>query len=332
MKLKSFLEAQFNEDVHPKVLGALRVDPPRVLDNVLKARDDLKKTPDTNSGLADHEPAKGSSRAVLQVKNDHKAVVDGKHASLKGIVKMAYGMKGNHGKLTGQMQNKVEASKHVQKFATLVRDGKKGFKTNPDGVVPPLFSHGNDHSFIHIGHADNVSREEFQELTKTKSHPGGITTSHVTWATDPKEKNNRSYDHVRSHPLVQKVAKFRKATKIADFHQDNWGVWTHPHTSEKHLVLRDAGFNRQVAKDYGYGGNIKTVKDYNPTAATKSLHIPDEHKEGTQFSLGMKGGKAKKPRSVKVQYARAMKKPDSARLPSEMGVSTLARQLKEDRK
>jgi hypothetical protein len=236
------------EKAHQNIMGALKAKSPQVLDKVLAARDSL---PD-GGGLEPHqEPAKGSSRAVLYAKNDHVAMVDGKSATMKGIVKMAHD--DHHPIHVGQDQNRVEASAKIQKHATLVRDKKGGFKTNPNGVVPPVFKHGNNHTFIHAGHADDVSHQEVRRLTKTKALPDGLSFDQLDDASHPKRRAYKATDKIYQHPLVKALKKFRKDTGIGDLHPGNFGAWTHPHTGEKHLVLRDAGFDHSVAKKH-YGG------------------------------------------------------------------------------
>jgi hypothetical protein len=319
--MKKFSEF-VREDVHPKILGALKAAPPHVLDNVLSARDSVDTSPNTKgSGLQpDQTPSKGSSRAVLHVKNDHQAVVDGRPTALKGVVKMAHDghiARGgsNEGKLTGQIQNKVEASKKIQKFATLVRDGsgKGHFKTNPHGVVPPVFAHGNDHAFIHIGHADSITHAEFSKLTVTKNHPDGLDLGYMRHMTDPKldKYDKQRFKHEMTHPLVKKFAAFRKATGVSDMHTSNFGVWTHPHTGEKHVVLRDAGFDPSVAKHYGWDHEAEESKAR--PQVTKSMGFKAKVPKvkapvvpSDQGAFKLKGGKAKRPKDgLKLRAATA---------------------------
>lgn len=300
------------EKAHQNIIGALKAKSPEVLDKVLKARDSL---PD-GGGLEPHqEPAKGSSRAVLYAKNDHVAMVDGKSATMKGVVKMAHD--DHYDVKVGQDQNKVESSAKIQKHAVLVRDGKGGFKTNKNGVVPPVFKHGNNHTFIHAGHADDVSHQEFRRLTKTKSHPDGIALDQLDDASHPTRKVYKATDKIHQHPLVKAFKKFRKETGISDFHPGNFGAWTHPHTGEKHIVIRDAGYDSGVAKKhYGHGQATHSAADLSQATNSMGLRAPapgQSNKTKRQLSLDVKqkqhwkhDAKAAKPESTEKKYNAAM--------------------------
>jgi hypothetical protein len=313
-KPKKLKRKQLHEKAHQNILGALKAKSPQVLDKVLKARDAL---PDGGGLEKDQQPRKGSSRAVLYAKNDHVAKVDGKVVSMKGIVKMAHD--DHHDIKVGQDQNRVEASVAIQKHATLVRDKKGGFKTNKNGVVPPVFKHGNNHTFIHAGHAEDTSYDEIQHLTKTADHPNGLSLGQLDSASHPTRQSYRKSDPIYKHPLVKKLKKFRKETGVSDFHSGNIGVWTHPHTGEKHLVIRDAGFNQSVAnKHYGHGGGAASQGEVKMTQATGSMGMRPARTgqdPGTarQGSLGMTqkqnwkhDAKAAKPDNTEKRYNAAM--------------------------
>lgn len=250
------------EDVHSKVFAALRSAPTKLHQGVSKAKNELGD----ESGLTGYG-AQGSSRGVFHTTKGHEIELDGKKTKVNTILKTTLQRKSTvPGKQTGQRQNEVEASAHIQKFATIVRDGKGGYKTNPDGVVPPVYEIGKKSKWLHSGTARDLKPGEFRELTKHDSHPDGLESYHVSSATN----YGRGEDH--EHPFIRKVAKFRKETGIGDLHDGNWGVWEHPHTGERHLVLRDAGFDDSVKKDYGYHSSQRTVQT--PLPVTKHAEEP----------------------------------------------------------
>lgn len=250
------------EDVHPKIFKALKASPSKVFDKVSDAKYELGD----KSGLTGYA-AQGSSRAVHHTTKGHEIELDGQKVRDSTILKTTLARQSTvKGKQTGQRQNEVEASKHIQQFATVVRDRKGGYKSNPDGVVPPVYEVGKKKKWLHSGQARDVSDDEFKELTKTKDYPKGLSHAEIDYMT----KKGQGEDS--SHPFVQKIAKFRKATGISDFHRGNWGVWEHPSTKEKHLVLRDAGFDNSVKKDYGYDSSEATQRT--PTAVTRSQPEP----------------------------------------------------------
>jgi hypothetical protein len=250
------------EDVHSKVFAALRSAPTKLHQGVSNAKNELGD----ESGLTGFG-AQGSSRGVYHTTKGHEIELDGKKTKVNTILKTTLQRKSSvPGKQTGQRQNEVEASNHIQKFATIVRDGKGGYKTNPDGVIPPVYEIGKKSKWLHSGTARDLEPGEFRELTKHDSHPDGIESYHLSSWTS----HGSGEDH--EHPIVRKFAKFRKETGIGDFHDGNFGVWEHPHTGERHLVLRDAGFDNSVKKDYGFHSSKGTVQT--PVPVTKHAEEP----------------------------------------------------------
>lgn len=272
-KIKGFLEF-CNEEVHPKVLGALQKAPQNlVLPSVIKAHRTLRAQgqdpglapgkPESKSGGI--KPAKGSSRAVLGVKKPHKVVIDGEEAHVKSIVKMAY--QGRKKINVGVEQNKIESHPNVQKHSVLKKQRDGSFKFNKKGVVPPVFSVGNNHSYLHAGHADGLPGDErkFREIMKTRGHPNGMSQSAFLSAV-----GGYGSDKDMKHPQVKKFHEFKARTGISDFHNENFGVWTHPHSGEKHIVLRDAGFDDSMKKHYDWGKRSKGIQTIQRKAKFKS--------------------------------------------------------------
>lgn len=163
------------EDVHSKVFAALRGAPTKLHQGVSNAKNALGD----ESGLTGHG-AQGSSRGVYQTTKGHEIDLDGKKAKVSTILKTTLQRKSTvPGKQTGQRQNEVEASSHIQKFATIVRDGKGGYKTNPDGVVPPVYEIGKKSKWLHSGTARRGYKGSTSKLLrgnlKTKKSSGEVS-------------------------------------------------------------------------------------------------------------------------------------------------------------
>jgi hypothetical protein len=311
-KILSFNEwdrsSKIYEDVHPKVFAALRRAPEKVFTGVQDAARELGH----ESGLIGHG-ASGSSRGVFHTTKGHTINLDGKETKVDTILKSTLKRKSLvKGKQTGQRQNEVESAAHIQKFATVVRDGTGGYKTNPHGVIPPVYEIGKKSKWLHAGAARDVSHREFRELTQTKEHPEGLSASEVSDAA--RHVANGNSHPKENHPLVQKMARFIKATGVADMHQDNWGVWEHPHTGERHLVLRDAGYDSSMRKEYGWGYSAGSHDMKTPQQVTKQQDEPKAPRRprdakgpqvGDQLGLKMRVPKGGAEKNKAVQKAAA---------------------------
>jgi hypothetical protein len=141
---------------------------------------------------------------------------------------------------------------------------------------------GTDDKYLHIGHADNIGYDDFRKLTKSASHPRGLDPDQLESALHLPSTRDLE------HPLIRKFLAFKKKTGISDFNIDNFGLWTHPHTGEKHIVLRDAGFDRST-KDIYMGGDYK-----NPTHMLdrfiKYVKISKKKKQAEKFRKSLKEG------------------------------------------
>jgi hypothetical protein len=170
----------------------------------------------------------------------------------------------------GQLQNEAEGGDHFvnSNYRIITKDHSTGhYHSNSElGIFPPQIDHDHDtHEWTHVGHVDKIGGKQFRDLTKTESHPKGISHSEFcsalerTWNKDHGkywkrgELDEKHSDHIESHPLVQKFLDHQRnlGAPPHDYRQmDNMGVWTHPHTGEQHIVARDHGFSENVMKAY----------------------------------------------------------------------------------
>jgi hypothetical protein len=211
----------------------------------------------------------------MKHKEPHAATVDDKPAHLETGTKVAikskldaYHNKKEHDDLSlGQMQNRDENDDHfVNEHYRVLRKTDKGYKTNHEGIFPPLIDHDSEHHhWSHVGHSHDIKAGEFRKLTKTKEHKNGIShdefiggldriqqKDHGRHWTNPNEEGRKKEEAIENHPLVQKFADFHRTTgnPHGDLRQKkNMGVWHHPDGS-KHIVARDHGYSTEVAGAY----------------------------------------------------------------------------------
>lgn len=227
------------------------------------------------TGIEGNMP-KGSARAYLKHDVPHNIQLDGKPAHIHTGTKVAIRAKldkhHNHqdydGMRLGAMQNHAEGGDHSvnNRYRILTRDDDGAYKSNKEaGIFPPLLDHDHDHhEWSHVGHARNIRPNEFQHLTKTKSHPKGISHRAFVdalfrhhnienghhWPTNAKK--DKHLDHVDEHPLVQKFRDYHSNTGNPPHdlgQKKNMGVFEHPDGSS-HIVARDHGFNTDVQSAY----------------------------------------------------------------------------------
>lgn len=225
----------------------------------------------------------GSSRLYMKLKQPEKITLDGKPTKIKTGVKVAlrpapelrktYERGKREGEYdrssVGAMQNEAEnGDSYVNsRYRILTKNSDGTHSTNTEhGIFPPLMDHDKkDHEWAHVGHTEDLNDQKFGELTKTESHPNGISHYNFMQALErDHSRNNGTYfprerarekvlDKVEQHPLVQKFLNHQRETGTppADYDQiENLGVFTHPHTGEKHIVARDHGFDANVEKVY----------------------------------------------------------------------------------
>jgi hypothetical protein len=268
----------FSESAHPELQKIIKSEP----SGVSKAKLVAKKIKDLinrgePTGVEDKMP-KGSSRAFVKESEPAHIVVDGRPAQIHTGYKIAIPAdldkthdKEKYGGTLGQLQMRVENGDHFlnNNYRVLTNknvEGQHHFETNTDtGIFPPLMEHDHEHdSWSHVGHVGELG-SKFRALTKTPSHPNGISHDQFcealerTWNTDHGKywhtgrENEEKLDKVEEHPLVQKFLDHQR-TFLApphDYRQKrNMGVWTHPITGQEHIVARDHGFNSDVFKAY----------------------------------------------------------------------------------
>jgi hypothetical protein len=230
------------------------------------------------TGIEGNMP-KGSSRAYLPIKDKLPVTIDGKKAEMKSGLKVAirasldkhHDEKEHDGMGLGALQNEAENGDHYvnNQHRILTQDSRNPghYETNEEGgIFPPLVDHDHDnHQWSHVGHVGNVGGKRFRELTKTESHPEGI--SHSDFCSALERDWNRAHgkhwhrgddkeaeaDHIESHPLVQKFLDHQRNMDAPphDYRQlKNLGLWTHPVTGNQHIVARDHGFSKNVMDAY----------------------------------------------------------------------------------
>ena len=222
-----------------------------------------------DTGLTDDKPKKGSSRAVMFVKDTIKAKIDGVDAEIPHVLKIAFrgnlDKYSNHDNLLGELQNKHEInSRH---HAMIYQTGLDEYATNPNGFLPPILDFHEDGHWMSVGKVSPVKSPEFRELTKTEGFKKGISPEefrvgllhHVYQAHGKRTPgwmlgnvSSERASQLISHPLVQKAVNFCLDTDTSphDFGNRNLGIWEHPVTKERHIVASDAGYSDDVMKAY----------------------------------------------------------------------------------
>ncbi len=276
---RDFMRQVIVEELHPELQSIIQsTGNHRTKQSLLAAsiRNLTKKGEKT--GIESGMP-KGSSRAYLQHDEKHPIHIDGKPANIKVGTKVAItaALDKHHNKYKygglglGAMQNEAENADHYvnRRYRVLTHDNENPghYHTNNEhGIFPPLIDHDdNNHEWSKVGHSRDIGPGEFEEITKTATHPKGISHRHFVAAlTRDYDRNNGRYweqspaiekklDHVESHPLVQKFLEHQHdfGAPPHDYQQKkNLGVWEHPHTGEKSIVARDAGFSNSVSNAY----------------------------------------------------------------------------------
>ena len=274
---KDFLDNVIVENLHPELQDivtskAASKAKQTQLANKIK---DLTSRGET-TGIEGNMP-KGTSRAYLQHSEPKNVIVDKKIVPMKVGTKVAirasldkhHNPSEHDGLGLGAMQNRAEGGDHWvnNNYRVLSDTGHGHFETNTDrGIFPPLVDHDHDsHEWTKVGHARDVKAADWKKLTKTESHPQGIThRDFVDTLIRFHNRNNGKYwegsrekearlDHVEQHPLVQKFIDYHGNTGNAphDYaQQKNLGVWKHPVTGEEHIVARDHGFDHDVEGSY----------------------------------------------------------------------------------
>lgn len=275
---KAFLDQIIVENLHPE-LHAIAISKTKSFGTSKQAQMAKKIKELTsrgeNTGIEGNMP-KGSSRAYLPIKEHVDINLDNRPTKLKTGLKVAIRAKldKHHkaqkydGMSLGQLQNEAEGGDHLinSHYRIITKDEKGNYHTNTEsGIFPPQIDHDHDtHEWSHVGHVDKVG-DGFRNVTRTATHPLGISHKEFVdslervwnkdhgkyWERTPEKEKH--LDHIESHPLVQKFIDHQKNFGFPphDYRQiNNMGMWTHPHTGEKHIVARDHGYSKNVMDAY----------------------------------------------------------------------------------
>ena len=274
---KDFLDNLIVESLHPELQSVVTSKTSRK--SKQKALSDKIKELSSRgekTGIEGNMP-KGSSRAYLKHEEPHSVIIDGKPAAMRTGIKVAikspiekYHYPHSFDDMSlGQLQNRAENGDHWvnRSYRTLTNEGDHKFSSNHDaGIFPPLLHHDEEHhQWSHIGHADDITPNNFQQLTKTPEFPNGLTHQQFYttlnrfhdrnhgkyWESTP--ENERNKDHWEKHPLVQKFMDYHGNTSHPphDLAQiKNMGVWKHPVDGSEHIVARDSGYSTDVSEAY----------------------------------------------------------------------------------
>lgn len=258
-----------SEELHSDIQSAMdsETDPKQKLNAVTKvARGLIAKGQDT--GLESDKPKKGSSRAVFFPKQPKKINLDGHDVETPSAVKIAFAGSldkyNKSGRLLGQHQNEVESDHWINRAYGIASPDHEGkWHTNEEGILPPHFGHHEDHHHLEMGRVEKITSKGFKDATKHPDFPKGITHKEFydtvvhNWAQAHGQRHycgtsEERMEQLQDHPLISKVTDFVGNTDNhpADMNTGNMGLWHHPVTGKKHVVLSDFGFSKNVAREY----------------------------------------------------------------------------------
>lgn len=269
MNIPEPYEGIITESLHPDIKADLESDSPieHKFTRLTKTiRGIAQKNED--SGLETNKPAKGSSRAVFFPKEPKKITIEGKEASVPSVVKVAFKSPldpyTGHHSLLGEEQNRIESDRWTNNTYGVLRHNEgNDYSHNPDGVLPPHFGHHEDHHWLEMGRITKLNSADVKEATKTKEFPKGITMKQFTETVQahhdlangrtPYKHDQEKFDKLSEHPLIDSIVSLMSNTGLHpnEFSPRNMGIWKHPHTGQKHVVLADYGANDKILKLYG---------------------------------------------------------------------------------
>ncbi len=264
-----------SEAFHEKLQGVLdgHGSAPHKFKTFLKtARTMLENGEET--GLLDSKPKKGSSRAVFFPKEGKDIHIDGKPAKMSTAVKIAFPGQldkhtGEH-QLLGEMQNQTESDHFVSNsYGVLLHTPEKGehhYQYQEGGILAPVVERHPDDHYLEMGKVSKATAPAIREATKEPGFPKGLSHAEIHDAVcheysqahggmhvhgvDDKFKDTR--ENTKEHPFVSELIDMvsMAGQHPGDFHPGNMGIWEHPHTGKKHLVVSDYGFSENVMKSY----------------------------------------------------------------------------------
>jgi len=259
------------EELHPEIQNILDSDSiqqENKLDVVSKKVRELASA-GVDTGLENSTPKMGSSRAVFFPKEAKQVVVDGNPTTSQTAVKIAFkGILDHHHKNTmfGIQQNQLEADPHLtNNYSVLAKKDDGTFKTNDSqsgGIIPPVFSSHPEGHHIEMGKAAPIGKGDMIQLTRTPDFPHGITFDDIFHTLNREHSysmgqpyngsTDERMDKVSKHPWVSDAINFMHDSGLhpCDFAKRNCGVYTHPVSGKRHLVMLDYGYSSNLAKQY----------------------------------------------------------------------------------
>lgn len=262
-----------NESMHPELQHIMDSDeyplPTKITRITKHVKTMIGRGEDT--GLENDKPKKGSSRAVWFPKEPKKLVIDGQPTQMHTAIKIAYpgwADKALKNKvLMGQLQNEHENSSYIQRdYAVLHHhedDGRDDhFVTNHNGILAPVTASHEDDHWLEMPKVSNITSAKFKKLTKTEDYPEGL--DHQRCMDAVIREHDRCYgkgsnytspedQKILDHPFTQQLMSLchDSDTHPHDFRAiSNLGVFTHPVTGKEYPVIRDYGYNKEIAKQY----------------------------------------------------------------------------------
>lgn len=275
MKLFSFKDylngmPQIHEEIHQDIKDTLDSPNIRVHNKLNLISKHIRKliSNGETTGLQDSKPKKGSSRAVFFPSEPHKLNIDGHDTEMHTALKVAFpgtlDKYNKSGHLLGEHQNMVEGDHYTAKqYGMLSHDRDNNYHTNHEGVLAPMLHSHEDGHHVLFGKIHPVKAGDFKNLTKTPEFPKGIShqemfdnlNHHYNAAHGRSHYGTTSHERISEvddHPFVRNMQNMIADTGAhpADYNKGNMGVWEHPVTKQKHLVVSDYGFSTEVAKHY----------------------------------------------------------------------------------
>ena len=219
------------------------------------------------TGLSDAKPKKGSSRAVYFPSEPDDINIDGTPTKMHTVLKVAF--PGDLDKYTdddtllGEHQNMHEGSNYLQKHYGMLRHNPETnhYETNENGILAPVIHAHEDGHYLHMGKISPIGASDFRELTKNEDFPKGISHQEFKNAVAHEYHNangittsysDEKLEKLKTHPLVDSAIRFSLDTGTSpnDYDKRNMGIWEHPVTGKKHIVLADYGASDDVLKMY----------------------------------------------------------------------------------
>lgn len=264
MKFNQLLNKFLIEEIHQDLQAVLDRDDGNIHSDFIKTLHSIR-----DSGI-ENKMKRGSSRLVFFPKDHHSITVDGNQVKIPSVIKIAYKSEFdkhlNSDTTLGQEQNKAESHFLNRKRFSILSNDKGELKTNENGIFAPVLKTSKNHSWLEMARTEPVDESKFQELTKTETHPNGITHKQMYDVVNneykkktqnknlpnPTGMNSEQYQHILKHPLIKKLLNVSIEAKShpSDFRIANFGEFTHPVTGHKQLALIDYGYNDKVSDLY----------------------------------------------------------------------------------